>query len=326
MIRRMLVPLDGSALAESILPCVHEIAGLTGAEITLLQVVAPAEPVVDAAGNPLPLVDVGLQDLADLMRAAHDELLRVAQRWAHTGRTVRTQVVVGMPAEEIVCLADGFDLIAMATHGRSGIGRWVYGSVTDKVLRGATTPVLLIRVRGSRMVVAGWPRRIIVPLDGSDLAEHALPLAIGLARASQADLVLTRSVNVSGGIAPAAAVTSMVGITVISLLDQAQAAASRYLDEVAARPALRGLTVETDVRISPAADGILACGGARRGDLIVMSTHGRSGISRWVYGSVADRVLRAATVPVLLVRAGRGGAGGTDAGSAPVTVAGTSWL
>src|SRR3712207_3891438 len=111
MIRRLLVPLDGSALAESILPCVQEIASLTGAEITLLRVVEPAEPVVDADGRSLPLVDVGLQELADLMRAAQDDLVAVAQPLAHAGLTVRTQVAVGTPAEEIIGLAEGCDII-----------------------------------------------------------------------------------------------------------------------------------------------------------------------------------------------------------------------
>lgn len=314
MIRRLLVPLDGSALAESILPCVQEVAALTGAEVTLLQVVESAEPPSDLFGRALPLVDEGLPELADLMRAAREYLLTVARAWALGSAPTHTQVTAGTPVEAIVAAAADFDLVAMATHGRSGIGRWVFGSVADKVLRAAPVPVLLVRADQTDVIATGHPRRVIVPLDGSPLAEQALPLAIELARAARAELVLTRSIRPGNGLGIGHPLVD--GLTVLSLTDQAEAGAASYLQAVADQYAGAGLVVQCDVRIGPAADSILACVAERQGDLIVMSTHGRGGLGRWVYGSTADRVLRGSAVPVLLVRAA-GSAGVVGAARAP---------
>src|SRR5687767_12533378 len=142
MIRTILVPLDGSPLAESILPSVAQIARLTGATLRLVHV---TEPVSGHRAE----------------ATSHEQALRryledVAQRLTGDGLTVKTDLLAGDPAETIIQAAQTVELIAMGTHGRSGIGRWVYGSVADKVLRGATAPVLLIRT-GAEGPVAGTP-------------------------------------------------------------------------------------------------------------------------------------------------------------------------
>lgn len=299
MIRHMLVPLDGSALAEASLPAVRELSRLTGASVTVLQVVEPPEPLADLIGTEYPEVELDLQ-IAD-EGVAHAYVTDVATRLNREGLVAHTRVMLGQPAEIIIQIAGEFDLVAMATHGRSGLGRWVYGSTADKVLRGAPVPVLLVRAQPDAIPVPGPFRRILVPLDGSDLAEHALPLASVLAQRAEATLVLTRGISWAQEFVGANAYLG--GYTAINVLDLAAESARDYLSQVAQRLTAQGLTVRTDIRVEPAADGILASAADHQADLIVMSTHGRGGLGRWVYGSVADRVLRAAELPVLLVRA-----------------------
>jgi nucleotide-binding universal stress UspA family protein len=293
MIRQILVPLDGSELAESILPSVEEFVRLTGAGVTLMQVVEPVGVAADLFGQNYPGVERDLQAADE--RLARDYLAGLTRRLARAGIAVHPRVAIGPIAEMIIQAGREFDLIAMTTHGRSGVGRWVYGSVADKVLRGAGVPVLLFRARGRP--ATGHPRRILIPLDGSDLAEHALPLATELARQAGAAIILMRSVTW------ATESLGMLAGAAPELLGLAEEGTRGYLSEVAKGLADQGLSVSIDVRFDPAADGILACAAEGSADLIVMSTHGRGGLGRWVYGSVADRVLRGAPIPVLLVRA-----------------------
>jgi nucleotide-binding universal stress UspA family protein len=226
----------------------------------------------------------------------------VARRLAEQHFVVDSRVVVGPPAEAIIQTGAAFDLIAMATHGRSGIGRWVFGPVADKVLHGATVPVLLVRA-GRAAVAAGWPRRILVPLDGSGLAEQALPLAALLARRAGAELILTCSIGWAQATADRALAIDVAGFSVM-LPERAADQAHAYLTDIGQQLAAQGLTARSDIRSAPAAEAILASAAEQAADLIVMSTHGRSGLGRWTYGSVADRVLRGATLPIVLVRAG----------------------
>jgi nucleotide-binding universal stress UspA family protein len=174
--------------------------------------------------------------------------------------------------------------------------------VADKVLRGASVPVLLLRARLDEPIAAHLPHRILVPLDGSMLAEQALPLAADLARRGNAGLILCRGIGWPrdrGGVPTDEELPGDV-----ALIRQARELAQRYLTGVSQGLIRPGLAVTTVVVVGPAADAILACAEGQQAELIVMSTHGRGGLGRWVYGSVADRVLRGATIPILLVRAG----------------------
>jgi nucleotide-binding universal stress UspA family protein len=151
-----------------------------------------------------------------------------------------------------------------------------------------------VRAEQAQPLATGYPRRILVPLDGSDLAERALPLAMLLAGRAEAEVILTHVV---------AALDDPSGGGADGALDLAREQARAYLHEVSQRLVEPGVTLHTDVRVGLAAEGILAAADARRADLIAMSTHGRGGLGRLVYGSVADRVARGASAPVLLARA-----------------------
>jgi nucleotide-binding universal stress UspA family protein len=292
--RTVLVPLDGSPIAESILPYVQAFAHLTDLDITLLRVV---EPWTSSFDSGLSLY----APLANEEQVASEYLAQLAERLTATGRVVLTRVVIGRPADIIVDIAPEFDLIAMATHGRSGIGRWAYGSVADKVLRSVARPVLLLRARPDEPMAARLPHRILVPLDGSVLAEQALPLAADLAGRGDASLILCRSITRprdGGGVAASRGSSSGAAST-----SHSRVPAEVYLASVSQHLTRLGLAVTSVVGAGPAADTILACADEQQAELIVMTTHGRGGLGRWVFGSVADRVLRGAPIPILLVRA-----------------------
>ena len=150
MEQRILMPLDGSKVGEAALPCVEDLVSklVTGAkvEITLLQVVSslPHLVVAGEAGLQIPYT---AQELEINRRKALDYLEKTSRGLESKGATVKIKTGIGNPADEIIRVADEINanLIAMSTHGRSGISRWAFGSISDRVLRGATKPILLVR-------------------------------------------------------------------------------------------------------------------------------------------------------------------------------------
>jgi nucleotide-binding universal stress UspA family protein len=233
---------------------------------------------------------------------------RVEKSVAHEGVRVETIRVVGAATQEILRYAEenGFGLIAMATHGRSGITRWVYGSVADKVLHASDLPLLLVKPSRTERVL---PQRrllesLVVPLDGSELAEEALPFAEALAIRLELSITLVRVVSY-----PLYAYEGYEGLSYgyappdhKSLTEMMEASAKEYLEGVQARLRLQGHQVEAVTVLGHPASQIMDLAQRTEGSLVVMSTHGRSGFQRWVLGSVADRVLRASHRPILLVR------------------------
>lgn len=311
--KTILVPLDGSTLAEQILPYVQVIAPLLGASVRLVQVVG--EPVPESAFVESLTGLYGVSEPAahqyERSRVALDETLAMAEsylaaravRLEDAGLRVSYDVQIGSAAEIIVDIARAthVNLIAMATHGYSGLRRWVLGSVADRVVRTATAPVLLIRA-------TQYPQRsfaldrVLLPLDGSDLALQALPLARELASQSHAELVLVEAVSPEIESYPSLAMEPVTpyGTTLSMLHEHAQ----RNLTSLASQVQATDANVTTIVENGPAAEVIVDEAARRNISLIVMATHGRGGLRRWAMGSVADKVLHAAHVPLVLVRAG----------------------
>lgn len=312
MFQKIVVLLDGSELAEQVLPHVEVIIGGRGSDVRLLSVVPAPTPVAIAVAEIYPAYATTdfLAGEAEERERIQQELSRylegVAERLRPVAASVQTVVRSGQAAEEILRYAEETqaDLIAMSTHGRSGISRWVYGSVADKVLRGAECPVLLVRVRPAQPSEPPTHRRLLVPLDGSALAECVLPHVRGLVQPGQTQIHLL-SVLPAGLDRTVTLLTSYPpGLQIsASARSQARAQLDAYLRGVAAPLRELGASVRLEVRDGHPADEILDYAEEIRADLIVMNTHGLSGVSRWVYGSVADRVLRSASCPVLLVRA-----------------------
>jgi nucleotide-binding universal stress UspA family protein len=272
---RVLVPLDGSTLAEAILPVVERLARDHEAEVILLEVLAGQ----------------GTREAAhDAEHQAGDYLQRMVDSLRRRGlRQVRACVWHGDADQAIANAAtrERPDFIAMATHGRSGLDWLRFGSVAEGVVRRAPVPVLL--VRGSAAWGRGGIDRILVPLDGSEASETVLPIVACLAGPFDFEVQLLHVVetSLSGALAGATGVHD----------PETEAA---YLAGVAAALEARGLRAGVTLRVGLPAEVIPAVAVETKCGLVAMSTHGRSGLGRLFLGSVAERVLRAVSVPVLL--------------------------
>jgi nucleotide-binding universal stress UspA family protein len=190
----------------------------------------------------------------------------------------------------------------MATHGRSGMNRWLLGSVAEKVLRGASNPVLLIRAtENTRTEDRPTLKSLIVPLDGSVLAERVLPTVIELAKQRNLEIMLVRAYNI-----PTTAYAGVEGYPspMDDLLKSMREEACEYLEnKVAAMKKLGIARVSSTAKEGLPADEIISFAKNVPGGLIAMSTHGRSGVRRWVLGSVTETVVRHSENPVLVIRA-----------------------
>ena len=154
MYRKIMVPLDGSALAECVLPHVEAIAGgCPVRELVLLRVVEP-ERVYSVSNSPID-PNLAAARESERRKEAEDYLRSVADRLDEPGLVCEVRSIVGRVAESLVdyCIDNGVDLIIIATHGHSGVTRWVRGSVADKILRPSTIPVLMIRAPGTEFGV-----------------------------------------------------------------------------------------------------------------------------------------------------------------------------
>lgn len=292
MLSTILVPLDGSPAAEQALPVAQRLARAGFSRLILVRSVqAFTFPGVDARNAQ-----------ASARAEAQQYVDSLASRLAATGLTIETGVPYGAPATEIldeVGLRNA-DMVVMATHGRSGIGRWLYGSVADEVLRRAMVPVVLVPPGVAHTVPPRGTPVILVPLDGSTLAEAALGPAADLARRLEADLVLLQVVAL-----PSYGIYAEETEYVVFDPDAETSAARDYLAEVAER--LRPEVVRIRVRTELGYPAISICEVAaeENAHFIYMATHGRGGLARLVMGSVSTGVLQRTRVPLLLVRPGR---------------------
>jgi nucleotide-binding universal stress UspA family protein len=294
--RVILLPLDGSPQSEAVLPYAEAIATATGDGIRLFAVTEPEQ------SNPILMrIEQDSEMRTRMAGQAEAYLNQVASRVRPEDIEVASIVAEGNPTTEILraSQADDVELIAMATHGRGGLQRWALGSVADKVMRLSAVPTLLIRPPEGE--VKRGPvqlRRLLVPLDGSPLGESAIEPGAKLAKAAGATLVLLRvepwlSANT-------AFVAEGVYTPDLSEFESEQAAvAEEYLDSLLHRLP-EGVACETLVLRgfpSPLIEDYCASSPI---DLVVMSTHGRSGIARFVVGSKADSLVRSGA-PTLLI-------------------------
>jgi nucleotide-binding universal stress UspA family protein len=307
MQQHILVPLDGSPLAETVLPHALRLAEATHRGLILLRVVPPpvlADPLAGAIPTTAGAYDAWEADAV----AARNYLAGIVARLAAVEVPVQAEVLEGEPAATIVSYAlerpDGL-VIAMATHGRSGLGRWVFGSVAERVLHTTPVPLLLTRPapgsKSGQEVLAAPYRNILVPLDGSDLAEQALKPAQQLAAAFDATLLLTAVVPVRDDRGAAALGVARPHLSPAQHEEKTRL--DHYLKSVAAGLLAGGLRVETQVLYGHPAEAILRDSEYGDADLIVMATHGRSGWQQLWLGSVALKVVQGTRRPVLLVRA-----------------------
>ena len=300
MYSKILVPLDGSKTAEHALPLARSFARGLQIPVELLAVVDIAEMARHVTADH----SLTLRTLVeDQTRRCGQYLEGVVKNFP--AGAVQCSVRQGNAAEVIIESAapEKDALIAMATHGRSGLDRWLLGSVAEKVLRGASNPLLLVRATNT---APAWEmatlKRVIVALDGSELSERILPPVQALAKKLDLDVVL---LGVYGG--PVKALADGEGFFNASQLKslgaEMRAETTGYFAAKAEELKRAGFQrVSVAAKEGLAADEIMACARHSPDTLIAMCTHGRSGVKRWMLGSVTETVVRHSGDPVLVVR------------------------
>jgi nucleotide-binding universal stress UspA family protein len=305
MYRNLLVPLDGSPFSKHALPFACGIAQRSGAGLHLAHVHVLNDPIYIEG---LPVVDAELHSLGREHERAYLNRIRT-QLASTTGLPITCAdldsdgSVAGVLAR--YAEANAIDLVAMTTHGRRGLARAWLGSVADALVRCSPVPLLLLRPGKSApdLAMAQTPqfKRILIPLDGSALSEQILEPALELGSLAQAEYVLVRVVEpfVLMDYAPVAQASRLD-----MKLTQEQLATVRHdLEQVAERLRATGQIVHARALLAEQpAVAILDEAHRQDADLIAMTTHGRSGLARLLLGSVADKVLRGATLPVLMQR------------------------
>lgn len=291
MFEKLLVPLDGSALSEIVIPYALEIAGASSGEIIL---VTASELSKDLTG------------VCESYQERSIASMREQSRERGANIVVRGHVAGGKPEDEILRLADEerSGLIIMAARGRTGQGSWQLGSVASKVLQAARQPVMVIKRpgvgqgEGARVI-----NKILLPLDTSEQGAAAVPPAAELGRLLGASLVLfhVEPIPAPWLVAPG---VEFAYVPPLSPERQASLLSSHttYLDNVAGSLAAQGLEVFRGASAGFPASEIIRHARENSVDLIALSTHGTSGLQRFIYGSVTEKILQGTDVPVLVVR------------------------
>ena len=296
MYEKILVPLDGSELAQIALPYAEKLAKALGSQIILIYV---SESDDDRNQH---MHQFYLQQMAE---AAQRDAERFQDRQGVGTIKVDSVMIVGDPAEAIVEYADKQDigLIVMTTHGRSGIKRWAMGSVADKVLRSTKQPIALIRAKGARPDMLGERTilsKILVTLDGSKESEAVIPYVEELASKLQAEVILLQVIAPDYHIYAAGG--PEYGVYAEQQIESMKKFTRDYLEAIIAGLKQKEVSAKAEIMLGTAAETIINFADQANVSLVAMTTHGRSGVTRWAIGSVAERVLRAGNTPLLLVR------------------------
>jgi nucleotide-binding universal stress UspA family protein len=293
MFKNILVPVDGSPVAEAALPYARALAAHTGAHLILVR----------AAHGQRPLGDAG--DQQRVIAEAEDYLTVHARQLAKQGFEVETGVPFGGSAAKWILEEIDLrhaDMVVMATHDRIGPDRWVHGSVAEVVVGHSAVPVLLVLpTHGAQLAerLAAERPVLVVPLDGSELAEAALPMASEFAATFGGHIVLVGVVPGPGDLVAAqGGVMTYVGDDDAAL----QADAQNYLNGIGNQLTADGLSVAVSVRPGNPAQQIAAAATEHHAAAVVMASHGRTGIVRSILGSVAGQTLHHSPCPVLLIR------------------------
>ena len=294
----IVVPLDESEVSETALPLAKAFAADSGAKLMLLSVVDISTEFASWLRD-----STDSDDFQHELNRTQEYLDGVAARFS--GMEVETVVRSGRPEVEILGVVDELPdpLIVMSSHGRSGFNRVLVGSVAARIVHSADCPVVVVRATddGQPVPEVSTINKILVPLDGSSFAEQALEVA-QTSLTSRLNIHLVRipesitwsTTPYAGG----AAHYQMIDTYMEAMREEAQA----YLTQVAARLEERGHTVTWEVRDGVIADEIAAAADEQQVDLVVIATHGRTGFRRIVMGSVAERILREARAPLMMIR------------------------
>ncbi len=297
MFKRLLIPLDGSPLAEAVLPPALFVAECFRATIILFHAIEQAPPAT-------------VHGQRHLMEAteARAYLAQVAARIARPGISIEQDVHPAREADVARSIIEhvaelNADLVFLCAHGHGGWRDVLIGSIAQQVIQLGTTPVFFVRPGEQGTERRYECRKILVPLDSTPIHEPALPVASGIADKCGAELHLVNVVPTAGTLSGERAATGMLlPTTMTAVLDLAQRGAVEYLQEQSAHLLAEGVPTTATVSRGEPAPAILAEAERVHADLIVMATHGRRSFDAFWSGSVTPKVLSKSDVPVLLVR------------------------
>ena len=300
MYRSILVPLDTSPFSEHALVLARSMAQRTGAKLTLVHVHKVVEPVFIGTA---PVYDEINDDERRAQELAY--LDNVQRKLAlDDPLVITTKLLDEEPIAEALhnyTVSTDIDLIIMTTHGRGALSRFWLGSVADSLVRRAGVPILLVRPPEKEPDFTYDPHinHILIPLDGSGLSEQIIAPAIRIGRMSHARYTLLHSIE---PIIASYATTPHSAVFGTQWVDQTQVQAKEYIEQTAQHLRDKSFSVKTEVLVGSAASTILDYANTNNVDMIALATHGRNGMARLLLGSVADKVIRGATVPVLVQR------------------------
>jgi len=295
MFEHLLVPLDGSWLAEAALPAAAYLAETLGAWVTLVHVVEQDAPQQIHGQRHLADPDEALVYLAEVAGRAFQSSVRV--EW-HVHTAPQRDV-----ARSIVAHVDELapDLIVMCTHGRGGLRTWLFGSIAQQVLALGATPVLLIQPSEADEAPPFACHRLLVPLDGDPEHEQGLAVAAGLVEPCRSQIHLLRVVPTLATLASRQAASArLLPGTTSALLDLDEAGAAEQLERVVQELEAQGLWATTEVRRGDPATAIVEVAKEEDAGLIVLGTHGKTGLEAFWSESVAPQVCNRSRVPLLL--------------------------
>ncbi|EFO80694.1 UspA domain-containing protein [Oscillochloris trichoides DG-6] len=305
----LLVPLDGSPLAEQALPFAQMLAGLVPTTIRLLRVIPPGlvnnlvryeAVLLGAAGDTMGDRDEQQENMREALQSEAETYLKHhADVLAEHANKVEIEVAFGTPADQIVAIAQRSPetMIVMATHGKSGLLRWALGSVTTRVLQQSTHSTLVVRgaEEGVRPASPSL-RRMMVCLDGSITAERALPLATGLAHVARAEVLLSQVID------PVEA--PIATLSTDAATGRLRELAFGYLDHIAEGIARDvGRHVTTSVPVGYVAEEIVEEAARKHIDMIVIGRQGVGSSTNSFLGGTAEKVTQASNVPLLVTGA-----------------------
>ncbi len=277
--RHIMVPLDGSAYSEKVLSLAELLGRTYNARITLVSVLRLGRGLL-ALPSTQKKIEAGRKEKEAYLK-------QVAERLKAKGLNVDYKVGVGPAAETINSLAQelGVDLLVLRTHGRSGVSRWVLGSVASKILQLSVKPLLLAPLSAEKRLENPQFRKILVPLDGSEFAERVLPYVRAIDQSFHAEIIL-----LTVPVVPEAEVYGALADVIEELRQQAMKQAKEYLEGVASVLREEGHKVRAIITGSEPAETILEVSEREDVDLVMMATHGRGGLDRVFLGSTAERL------------------------------------
>ncbi|MBM3933611.1 MAG: universal stress protein [SAR202 cluster bacterium] len=298
-IKSILVPLDGSPQAEAVIPYVYAIAASLSARVMLLHVIGGSRAVAGKLKSEAEQQQYLERIQSRSYQAAQHYLLQQVGKMKDAGIQADSAVAMGDPSSVIVEYGGDVrpDLIAVSAHGRSGDGV-LMGSVASHLVQNSRSPLLLVPKLDPAKTALGFVEEIIVALDTSEMAETVLPLVHEVAMGLKARATLVLSIPKLSQL--------YLGPEMVShpqdILDKSEREASAYFTEIAMRMHSEGVATGWKVLHGEPANAIVEHARNRPNSMIAIATHGRSGIGRWVMGSVTEKVVHASAVPVLVYR------------------------